>query len=106
MWLAKERPVAVAATVVFYATRPDDYSGSQAAFQFHLADTDPYEPPSEVEGIKNRLMAAGKQAEFFTYPGTTHWFFESDRTDAYQAESAELAWRRAVDFLKVHLRRE
>ena len=103
MWLTKERPDAVAATVVFYATRPDDYSGSQAAFQFHLAETDPYEPPSEVEAIQARLKEAGKPAEFFTYPGTTHWFFESDRADAYRAESAELAWRRALDFLKAHL---
>jgi dienelactone hydrolase len=32
-----------------------------------------------------------------------HWFFESDRSDAYQAESARLAWDRLLAFLRRHL---
>jgi len=103
MWLTKQESSPIAAAVVFYATRADDYAGSQAAYQFHLAETDPYEPPSEVEAIKSRLKSAGKRAVFYTYPGTTHWFFEDDRTDAYRAEAAALAWKRAVDFLRMHL---
>jgi carboxymethylenebutenolidase len=104
LWLANQRSNPVIATVVFYATRDEDYAQSHSAFQFHLAETDEYEPTSEVKKLQNAMSAAGKPAEFYTYEGTTHWFFESDRTDAYQAESAKLAWNRTVEFLKAHIK--
>lgn len=103
LWLAAQVSNPVAATVVFYASRNGDYAPSHSAFQFHIAETDDYEPKSEIEKTQNRLRAAGKLAEFHSYPGTTHWFFESDRTDAYDAESSKLAWNRMVDFLKAHV---
>ncbi len=93
----------VVATVVFYATRSDGYASSHSAFQFHLAETDEYEPPSEVEKLRASLSAAGAPAELYIYPGTTHWFFESDRPGAYNAQAAQLAWNRTVDFLRAHL---
>ncbi len=104
LWLATQESNPVAATVVFYATRGGDYSQTHSAFQFHHAEADEFEPASEVEKMRNRLSAAGKPAEFHSYAGTTHWFFESDRTDAYRAESAQLAWERTVEFLNAHLR--
>ena len=45
LWLAKQaRPEIppISATVVFYATRAGDFSLSRSAFQFHLADSDPF----------------------------------------------------------------
>jgi carboxymethylenebutenolidase len=104
LWLADQKSNPVVATVVFYASRNEDYDQSHSAFQFHIAETDDYEPASEVEKTQDRLSAGAKPAEFYTYPGTTHWFFESDRTDAYDAESAKLAWNRTVEFLKAHLK--
>ncbi len=103
LWLASQRFNPVVATVAFYATGNDDYAMSHSAFQFHLAVTDPYEPPANVEQLQNSLRAAGKAAEFYTYPGTTHWFFESDRPDAYNADAAQLAWDRTVEFLQAHI---
>jgi carboxymethylenebutenolidase len=94
----------VDAAVVFYATRDGDYTHSHAAFQFHFAETDAYEPAANVKKTEESLSAAGKPAEYYTYPGTTHWFFESDRPDAFHAASAELAWKRTVDLLKAHLK--
>jgi dienelactone hydrolase len=35
---------------------------------------------------------------FHGYLGTAHWFIESG-WDAYQPESAALAWKRTVEFL-------
>ncbi len=104
LWLADQQPSPVVATVVFYATRPGDYGPSQSAFQFHMAETDEFEPASEVETLRSSLKAAGKPAEFYMYPGTTHWFFESDRPDAYRGEPAQLAWERTVQFLKAHIK--
>ncbi|MBI5304628.1 MAG: dienelactone hydrolase family protein [Chloroflexi bacterium] len=103
LWLADQKPNPVVATVVFYATRNDDYAQSHSAFQFHLAETDDYEPTSKVKKLEKSLRVADKPAEFYSYAGTTHWFFERDRADAYHAESAKLAWNRTVDFLKVHV---
>ncbi len=103
IWLANQKDNPVAAAVLFYAAGEGDFANSHAAFQFHLAETDPYEPPANVEQVRRNLDAAGKPAEFHTYPGTTHWFFESDRRDAYNADAADLAWQRTVEFLKAHV---
>ncbi len=103
VWLANQKDNPVAAAVLFYATGQGDFANSHAAFQFHLAETDPYEDPENVEKERRSLESAGQQAEFYRYPGTTHWFFESDRPDAYNAEAANLAWQRTVEFLKAHL---
>lgn len=104
LWLAAQKSNPVAATVVFYASRNGDYTPSRSVYQFHLAETDDYVAASGVKKLEKGLSVAGKQAEFYSYAGTTHWFFESDRTEAYHAESAKLAWNRTVDFLKAHVR--
>jgi carboxymethylenebutenolidase len=103
LWLTEQKSSPVAATVVFYATRPGNYRDSPSALQFHLAETDVYEPASEVKRLQESLAAAGKAATLYTYPGTTHWFFEQDREDAYVATAAELAWNRTIVFLRDHL---
>lgn len=103
LWLAAQESSPVVATVVFYASYGLDFSLSRSAFQFHLAETDIYEPAEEIEKTQNSLRAANKPAECYTYPSTTHWFFESDRTDAYNAKAANLAWNRTIDFLKAHV---
>jgi len=105
LWLADQQASPVAATVVFYASRNGDYIASPSAFQFHLAETDDYVAASGVKKMQKSLQTAGKEAEFYTYAGTTHWFFESDRADAYDAPAAELAWRRTIEFLHKTLNR-
>jgi carboxymethylenebutenolidase len=104
LWLADQPNSPVAAAVVFYASRHGNYAASQAAFQFHLAETDDYVAASGVKKMQKSLQAAGKTTEFYTYPGTTHWFFEADRPRAYQPAAAGLAWERTVAFLTEHLR--
>jgi carboxymethylenebutenolidase len=103
LWFAEQKTSAVAATVAFYASRNGDYRASPSAFQFHLAERDEYVAASGVKKLEKQLSAAGKDAEFFTYPGTSHWFFESDRADAYDARAAKLAWDRTISFLKTNL---
>jgi carboxymethylenebutenolidase len=103
LWLAEQKSNLVTATVVFYGTRNGDYSTCQSAFQFHLAEIDEYVATSGVRKLQKNLTAADKVAAFYTYPGTSHWFFESDRADAYQPEAAHLAWNRSVEFLKLYI---
>jgi len=59
---------------------------------------------SGAKKLQRSLKAAGREAEFHTYAGAAHWFFERDRADAYNPSAADLAWGRTVEFLKKHLK--
>ena len=102
LWLATLPEAQAKAVVVFYGDGEGDFSRSQAAFQFHDAETDPYSDARFVAQLHQSIAAANKEAEYHSYPGTGHWFFESDRPDAYDAAAAELAWQRTVAFLRSH----
>ncbi len=103
--LSVSMPEQVAAVVIFYATYTGlDYRDARAAYLCHFAENDPFEPVESVTEMERDLQAAGKQATSYTYPGTTHWFFEENRPDAYNAEAAKLAWERTLAFLNERLR--
>ncbi|HEX8996815.1 MAG TPA: dienelactone hydrolase family protein [Ktedonobacterales bacterium] len=98
-------PDEVAAVVIFYATYTGpDYSRARAAYLGHFAEHDPYEPAEGVAELEQALRDAGKSVTFYTYPGTTHWFFEANRPDAFNAEAAAQAWDRTIAFLDAQLR--
>jgi carboxymethylenebutenolidase len=99
-WLAGELPEAVRAVTIFYSTGDSDVSRSTAAFQGHFAERDPYEPAEGVRWMEANIRTAGRPVTFFTYPGTGHWFFESDRANAYDPQAAGLAWERTLAFLR------
>ena len=101
--LASDFPQAFSASVLFYGVGPSDVGPARTAFQGHFAETDEWEPLEGVREMEAALRAAGREVDFYVYPGTGHWFFESDRPDAYQPEAAELAWERALSYLRSHL---
>lgn len=103
LWLAEQPAVPVTATAVFYGSRGGEYTTGRSAFQIHLAETDPYVSASGAKAMQKALKKAGREAEFYLYPRTSHWFFESDRPDAYQAGATALAWERLLAFLRKHL---
>lgn len=103
LWLSVEQAALVGAAAVFYGNRGLDYSQAQAAYLCHFAETDPFEAASGVKKLERSLRKAQRPAAIYTYPGTGHWFFESDRPDAYQPEAAELAWQRTLAFFKEYL---
>lgn len=93
-------PERIRSVVVFYGTGPGDYSQAKAAYLGHFAETDEYEPLSEVNGLEDALRGAGRPVTFYHYPGTGHWFFEPDRLDAFNQAAATLAWERTLAFLR------
>jgi carboxymethylenebutenolidase len=102
--LATQRPDAVAACAPFYGVIPPggptpDWSVATAAFQGHYAEDDDFAGPAAVEALRQELAAAGRDAEFFLYPGTQHAFFNDDRPEVHDAEASAAAWGRAVTFL-------
>jgi carboxymethylenebutenolidase len=98
--LSCRQPQDIRAVILFYGTRPGDYSSAQAAYLGHFAESDEFEPASEVKQLEESLRSAGRLVTLHTYPGTGHWFFENDRVDAYNAQAARLAWQRSVEFLR------
>ncbi len=93
----------IAAVVNFYASNPEpDFSKAQAAYLFHFAEQDSYEPAEAVAAMEQTLKAASRPVTVYTYPGTKHWFFEENRPE-YNAEAARLAWERTIGFLREQL---
>lgn len=101
------KPADIGAIVLFYGNHPglewDDYAEAEATFLGHFAESDPYESADEVRHTLAEMQKAGREAEFYFYPDTGHWFFESNRPDAYQPEAAQLAWARTLAFLQEEL---
>jgi carboxymethylenebutenolidase len=93
-------PERISTVVVFYGTRPGDYSRSQANYLGHFAETDPFESASDVDALEAALQEAGRPVTFYRYQGTGHWFFERDRAEAYDQAAAALAWERTLAFLR------
>jgi carboxymethylenebutenolidase len=98
--LSAADPEHIHSVVVFYGTGPADFTKSRAAYLGHFARNDPYEPPSNVDELEASLKGAGRPVTFHRYPDVGHWFFEPDRTDAYNEAAARLAWERTGAFLE------
>jgi carboxymethylenebutenolidase len=54
--------------------------------------------PGDIEAVRSRLAALGKDHEIEIYPEGGHGFFCEDRA-AYDQPSAEAAWTRATAWL-------
>jgi carboxymethylenebutenolidase len=100
-WLSKLRPE-VKALVLFYGGSEEDADFAKqtnADILGHFAEHDEYESLDMARELEAALRAEGKEANFFLYPGTGHWFFEDNRPE-YDPECAQLAWERTLEFLK------
>jgi carboxymethylenebutenolidase len=102
LWLASRVPDLVAATAVFYGSQTIDMAPARSAFLGHFAETDDLVDDDELTILESELHVLDKDVTFHRYPGTGHWFFESDQP-AYDAPAAELAWDRTLAFFRAHL---
>ena len=100
--MASVAPAEIAAVVLFYGTEAADFTKARAAYLGHFAQDDEWEPLDGVRQMEADLGAAGRQVTFHFYPGAQHWFFETNRPE-YDAQAAELAWQRTVEFLQKQL---
>lgn len=102
--IARARPQVVDAVVLFYGTGGGKFDKVNARFLGHFAEHDQWGADAKkVRSLEERLRQARVDFEFYTYPGTGHWFFEQDREEAFNAEAAEQAWKRTVEFLSRRL---
>lgn len=102
-WAATRFPEDVAAVSAFYGSQDIDFTAADAAFQGHFAEIDEFVSDDERAYLEAQLRLCGHRTEFHLYPGTGHWFAESDRAAAHSPDSAALAWGRTVEFLHRHL---
>jgi len=108
MLVACRRPDVVGACAPFYGVIPwpnaePDWSPMTAPVSGHVAELDGMFGPETVEQLRQRLVAAGVNATFTTYPGTDHAFFNDDRPEVYDEQAATAAWDATVAFLQSNL---
>ncbi|MGI8938599.1 MAG: dienelactone hydrolase family protein [Iamia sp.] len=99
LWAAANVPDQVGAVSAYYGTTDVDFAPVKAAVQGHFAEFDDFESEDDVVLMEAHMRLVGLDLELHHYPGTAHWFFESDRTVAHSPDAAELAWERTVAFL-------
>lgn len=98
--LAAAAPELVQSVVIFYGTGGGDFSSSRAVYLGHFAENDEFEPEANIAQLEESLQHLGRPVTFYRYPDTGHWFFEPDRSQAYNSAAASLAWERTLAFLK------
>jgi carboxymethylenebutenolidase len=94
------------ANVAYYGTGIDRHLGECAklsrSFMMHIGEKDPFIPAETRERIRERLCPVAGMS-IHTYPEVGHGFARPGATGA-EAQAAELANQRTVDFLNLNLR--
>lgn len=85
------------AVVAYYATHP--LPARHVPVLAHLAEEDAFESGEDMAALAKATAKAGPPNASYTYPGTKHWFAESDRPE-YDADAARLAFKRTTAFLR------
>lgn len=98
--LVARRPAEITSLVTFYGLAPDvDAASLRLPAQGHFADDDEFIGTAEAEEWgRTRTAAPAAGAEFHTYPGTTHGFFESPAPGVHHASASRTAWDRTLAF--------
>jgi carboxymethylenebutenolidase len=95
----------LAAAVPFYGLPDlpmDAFAGAKVPIQAHFAKTDDWAKASVAEEIQKKVRAAGGTMDLFVYDAG-HAFMRTTDPETYEPKSAQVAWDRAVPFLKKHL---
>lgn len=106
--LACKRPDLVVACVPFYGLLPwpegqPDWSALSAPVLGHYAANDGFFTPEAAKGLEDTLHGLGKEADIHIYPDVDHAFFNDTRPEVYNAEAANIAWGRTIEFLRDRL---
>jgi len=99
LWASIRMAEEVSRVVSFYGAQTIDFAGAQAAYQLHFADDDELVDSDEASFMEATIALTGLEVESHSYPGTSHWFFESEGPN-YDPDAAEQAWERVVRFLR------
>ena len=86
-------------------TRPPlEFAGRLTApLLLFFGESDAFIPLEEVDRIRERLAALGKDATIVVYPGAPHGFF-CDQRESYRPDAAQDAWQRLLQFFARRLK--
>jgi carboxymethylenebutenolidase len=105
--LAAQQGDKIGAAVPFYGVGqgvPDSYTGITAPIQGHYAEQDGFYPVEAARQQEQQIRSESRApVEFFYYPAGHAFLNDKDRIGTYDKDSADLAWGRAVAFLKANL---
>jgi carboxymethylenebutenolidase len=101
--VALAQEIEIEATVVYYGFDDVELARWHGPVLGHFAENDDALGPVEAKGFVDAVTAAGEEAEMHIYEGVEHGFANQDRPGSFDAECAELAYRRTCDFLRHHL---
>ena len=104
LYAAVEHPQ-IAACVDFYGIHPEvkpDFAKLKGKVLCHWGKDDAFVTPDAAKALVDAIRAAGGTVETHTYDAG-HAFFNDSRPDAYDEESAKLAWDRTLTFLRAAL---
>ncbi len=96
----------IKATVPFYGKVPpiETINYYVCPVLYHYGEQDGWVTTQEVARLEKGLAQYGKTGAVHRYGEAGHAFFNDTRPDAYHEPSAQLAWRRTLDFFAEHLR--
>ena len=100
VWLSQRSDLPIGATVLYYASRAGSFRRSHSSFLAHYAQTDPWVSAAARRKMESEIEKAGRPYTAFDYPGTGHWFAESDRPGEYAPDAAALALERTLIHLQ------
>jgi carboxymethylenebutenolidase len=113
VWIYSAHNPQLKAGVAFYGTFVDPQNPGWPKSAMQLApemkapvlglygEADQSIPIAQIEQMKASLKAAGKEAEFKTYPGAPHGF-HADYRASYRKEAAEDAWNQMQAWFRSH----
>lgn len=95
----------LAAAVPFYGAQPaaEDVTKIKARLQLHYAENDE-RINAGIAAYEAALKAAGVDYTLHMYPGVQHAFHNDTAGVRYNAQAAQLAWGRTVEFLRSTLK--
>lgn len=97
--LVSEMPEDIGKVILFYGVGEGDFTKIKAEILGHFSDSDEWEPLDGIRAMEEDMHTAGLEPTFYIYPQMAHWFFEEDRPE-FDPQSAEVAWKRTLDFLR------
>lgn len=98
VWVAQHPPPPVAGVVLYYAARGGDFTRASAPVLAHFADRDPFVSATARRSMERAIARQGVPYTAHDYPGTGHWFAESDQ-EGFDPVAAADAYERTRSFL-------
>jgi carboxymethylenebutenolidase len=100
----------ITSTIAFYPGMPwprmapiwANYAGKQASI--HCAESDGTSAAPGIQEALTGIRSGGGSVQAFDYPGSKHAFFNNERTEVYNPEAADLAWKRVIEQFETTLK--